>query len=79
MKYCEFLWVLDVLSKYYPKHYTHELTLLAEDIFKWLNNELPEDSSARVYLQNCFGTPADAFKAIWKELQILAAPFLHLN
>ncbi len=79
MKYLDLLFALDLLSKYYPKYYSHELMQLAEDVFKWLNNELPEDSSTLVYLKSCFDSPADAFKAIWKEIQLTAGPFLNLN
>lgn len=52
---------------------------MAEDIFKWLNNELPEDSSTLIYLKNCFGSPTEAFKAVWKEIQLMSGPFLNTN
>ena len=42
MKYVEFLLALDLLAKYYPKYHSHELLLLADDIWKWINNELRE-------------------------------------
>ena len=45
MKYLELLLALDALSRYYPKYYSNEFLQLAEVVFKWLNNELPEDSS----------------------------------
>jgi hypothetical protein len=70
---------LDLLSKYYPKYHSHELLSLADDIWKWLNNELPEDSSALVYLKSYFGSPADALRALWKEIQLMAGPFMNLN
>jgi hypothetical protein len=79
MKYLDLLFALDLLSKYYPKYYSHELLQLAEDVFKWLNNELPEDSSTLVYLKSCFDSPTDALKAIWKEIQLTAGPFINLN
>ena len=79
MKYIEFLWALDILSKYYPKYHSHEILLLADDIWKWLNNELPEGSSKLVYLKSIFGSPTEAFKAVWKEIQLMAGPYLHLN
>jgi hypothetical protein len=79
MKYFELLIALDLLSKYYPRYYSQELFSLAEDVLKWINNELPEDSSTMVYLKNCFGSPAEAFKSIWKDLQLTAGPFMNLN
>jgi hypothetical protein len=79
MKYIDFLWALDVLAKYYPRYQTSDLLMLADDVWKWLNNELPEDSSALVYLKNCFDSPADAFKAVWKEIQLISDPLLHQN
>lgn len=79
MKYLEFLLALDLLAKYYPKYHSHELLLLADDIWKWINNELPEDSSSLLYLKTYFNSPADAFRALWREIQLLAGPFLNLN
>lgn len=79
MKYIELLFALDLLSKYYPRYYSHELFSLAEDVFKWINNELPEDSSTLVYLKNCFGSPAEALKSVWKEIQLVAGPYLNPN
>jgi hypothetical protein len=79
MKYLELLFALDILSKYYPKYYSQELFSLAEDVFKWINNELPEDSSTLIYLKSCFGSPAEAFKAVWKEIQLMAGPYLNSN
>lgn len=79
MKYVEFLWALDLLSRYYPKYHSHELLLLADDIWKWINNELPEDSSSMVYLKKYFNSPAEALRAVLREIQMLAGPFLNLN
>lgn len=79
MKYIELLFALDLLSKYYPRYYSNELLLLAEDVFKWINNELPEDSSTLVYLRSCFGSPSEAMKLLWKEIQLLAGPHMHPN
>lgn len=79
MKYLEFLLALDMLAKYYPKYHSHELLLLADDIWKWINNELPEDSSSLLYLKTYFNSPADAFRALWREIQLLAGPFVNLN
>jgi hypothetical protein len=79
MKYVEFLWALDVLARYYPKYHSNELLLLADDILKWLNNELPEDSSKLVYLKSIFASPTDAVMILWREIQLLAGPFRFLN
>jgi hypothetical protein len=79
MKCIELLWALDLLSKYYPRCYSNEIILLADDIFKWLNNELPEDSSKLVYLKSCFDSPTEALKAVWKEIQLIAGPYLNIN
>jgi hypothetical protein len=79
MKYIELLFALDVLAKYYPRYYSNELFSLAEDVFKWLNDELPEDSSAMLYLRNCFDSPTDALRSIWREVQLLAEPLGEWN
>jgi hypothetical protein len=79
MKYFELLWTLDLLAKYYPRYYTTDLFILAEDIFKWLNDELPEDSSTLIYLQSCFESPTDALKTVWKEIQLLAGAYENAN
>jgi hypothetical protein len=79
MKYFELLLALDLLAKYYPRYYSHELISLAEDIFKWLNNELPEDSSTLIYLKSCFDSPTEALKAVWKEIQLMAGPYFNPN
>lgn len=79
MKYLELLFALEVLSRYYPKYYSQELFQLAEDVFKWLNNELPEDSSTLVYLKSCFSSPTEALKSIWKEVQLMSGPLGNLN
>ena len=79
MKYLELLWTVDLLAKYYPRYYSTDLLLLAEDVFKWLNDELPDDSSTLIYLQSCFDSPTDALKTVWKEIQLLAGPYENLN
>jgi hypothetical protein len=79
MRYIELLLALDLLSRCCPKYQSQEFLLLADDIFKWLNNELPEDSSAVQYLKDSFGSPAEALRAIWKEIQLLSSPLLNLN
>jgi hypothetical protein len=79
MKYIEVLWAMDFLYRYYPKYHSNELLLLADDIIKWFNNELPEDSSTLIYLKNCFKSPNDAIATIWKEVLLLAGSFTRLN
>lgn len=79
MKYVEFFLALDILSRYYPKYHSHELFIMADDIWKWINNELPEDSSSLIYLKKCFNSPAEALRALWREIQLRSEPFLHLN
>lgn len=53
--------------------------MLADDIWKWINNELPEDSSALVYLKKYFNSPGEAIRALWKEIQLRSDPFLNSN
>lgn len=79
MKYLDFLWVMDVLYRYYPRYYSNDLLLLADDVWKWMNNELPEDSSTLIYLKSCFKSPSEAMRAIWNELMLLAGPYMQLN
>jgi hypothetical protein len=79
MKYLDFLWMLDVLYRYYPRYHTNEILTMADDILKWFNNELPEDSSALIYLKSYFKSPSEALRAVWKEVQLLAGPYLFLN
>ena len=79
MKYLEFMWALDILCKYYPKYHSNEVLVLADDILKWFNNELPEDSSTLVYLKSCFSSPTEALRVVWKEVQLLAVPYLFKN
>jgi hypothetical protein len=79
MRYLDFLIALNALHKYYPRFYSNELLIMADDIWKWINDELPEDSSTLVYLKSCFDSPYDAFKALWKEVNLLAGPYLNWN
>lgn len=72
MKYLDFLWALDLLYRHYPKYHSNEILLLADDIWKWINNELPEDSSKLIYLKSCFNSPREAVMAVWKEIMLLA-------
>jgi len=79
VKYLDFIFALDFLYRYYPKYHSNELLLLADDILKWINNELPEDSSTLVYLKHSFKSPYHAINALWKEIALLAGPFSRLN
>jgi hypothetical protein len=78
-KYLDFLFALDILYRYYPKYHSNEILLLADDILKWLNNELPDDSSALIYLKSSFKSPYDALQCLWKEISLLVGPFSRLN
>ena len=78
-KYLDLLFALDFLYRYYPRYYSTEVILLAEDVLKWFNKELPEDSSALVYLKDYFNSPYDALNAIWKEISLLVGPFTRIN
>ena len=78
-KYLDFLFALDFLARYYPKYHSNELLILADDILKWLNNELPEDSSALIYLKRSFNSPYEALNALWKEITLLVGPFSRFN
>ena len=75
MKYVDFLWALELIQRYYPKSQSNEIFILADDIFKWINNELPEDSSAIVYLKSYFSSPREAMLAVWKEIILMADVF----
>lgn len=73
--YLDFLWALDLLYRHYPKYHSNEILVLADDIWKWINNELPEDSSKLIYLKSCFNSPREAMMAVWKEIILLADSF----
>jgi hypothetical protein len=75
MKYLDLLLATDWLSRYYPKYYGNELMLLADDIIKWFQGELPEDSSTLKYLKSLYDSPNDALRAIWKEMQLLTGHY----
>ncbi len=79
MKYIDLLLAMDLLYRYYPRYHSNELLILADDILKWINNELPEDSSALVYLKSCFASPYEAMGRIWEEISLLAGPFSRSN
>ena len=79
MKYLDFLWALDMLYRCYPRYHSHDLIILADDIWKWMNNELPENSSTLIYLKSCFNSPTDAFNAVWDEIRLLSDPHLNVN
>ncbi len=79
MKHLDFISALDLVCRFYPRHHSHELINLANDVLKWVNHELPEDSSTIIYLKTYFKSPSEALRAIWKEIQLLAGPFMNLN
>jgi len=75
MRYLDLLRASDWLKQYYPKYYSNELMLLVEDILKWFDNELPEDSSTLIYLKSLYNSPAEALLSIWKEIQLLMGSY----
>jgi hypothetical protein len=79
VKYLDLLFALDILHRYYPRYHSNELLLIAEDVLKWINNELPEDSSALIYLKSLFKSPYDAMNALSKEVWLILGPFTRLN
>lgn len=79
MRYIDLIFALDFLYRYYPKYHSNELIMLAEDILKWVNNELPEDSSTLIYLKSCFNSPYEAFTAVWKEIWVIAGSLSNIR
>lgn len=79
IRYLDLLFALDILARCYPRYHSNEVLLLAEDVLKWINNELPEDSSALIHLKSLFSSPYDALNALWKEIMLLLGPFTRLN
>lgn len=75
MKYLDLLWATDWLSRYHPKYYASELLSMADDILKWFDEELPEDSSTLIYLKSLYDSPTEALLAIWKEIQLLTGAY----
>jgi hypothetical protein len=78
-KYLDFIFALDILYRYYPKYHSNELLIMADDILKWMRNELPDDSSALLHLKASFKTPYEALQALWKEISLLAGPLSKPN
>jgi hypothetical protein len=78
-KYLDFIIALDLLYRHYPKYHSNELLILADDILKWMRNDLPDDSSALVYLKASFKSPYDALQSVLKEIALLVDPFPRLN
>ena len=74
MKYLDLLWAMDWLKRYYPKYYSNELTLLVDDILKWFDEELPEDSSTLAYLKSLYQSPSEALAEVGKEIQLISGP-----
>lgn len=75
MKYLDLLWASDWLRQYYPRYDSTELMILVDDIIKWVQDELPEDSSTLIYLKSLYSSPSEALRSIWKEIQILMGPY----
>jgi hypothetical protein len=79
MKYLELLWAMDWLKRYYPKYYSSELLLLVDDILKWFEEELPEDSSTLIYLKSLYQSPSEAMMDVGKEIQLISGPSVSEN
>jgi hypothetical protein len=79
MSYFDFVYILDLLARNYPRYHTTDLLVLADDILKWFNHDLPSDSSTIIYLQSLYENPHTAIQSVWKEIQLMAAPYLSLN
>ncbi len=71
MKYLDLLLATDWLSRYHPKYYASELMALTDDILKWFDEELPEDSSTLAYLKSLYHSPDEAMQDIGDEIQLL--------
>jgi hypothetical protein len=79
MKYIDLICTLDLIARSYPRYYSSEVFLLADDILKWINNELPQDSSTLHYLQSIYDSPTIALKSIWNDIQLFAGPYISIN
>jgi hypothetical protein len=79
MSYFDFVHMLDLLARYYPRYHSTELLLLADDILKWVNHDLPKDSSTLAYLQSLYESPHVAIRSVWQEIQLMAGPYLSIN
>jgi hypothetical protein len=75
MKYLDLLWASEWLRQYYPKYDSSELMILLDDIIKWFQDELPEDSSRLIYLKSLHNSPTEALRSIWKEIQLLMGAY----
>ena len=79
MNYFELLQMLDVLARNYSRYHSSEMILLAEDVWRWLNSELPADSSTVVFLSKYFSSPQEAAKEMSEQLRLLMAHYSRLN
>lgn len=75
MTYIDLLSVSSWLKEYYPHYDKNELTVLLDDVLKWLQNELPEDSSTLTYLKNIYTSQSEAVQNIWSELQLFLGSY----
>jgi len=72
MKYADFIFSLDLLHRLNPNYYSSELLLLADDVLRWVNDELTQDNSALIYLRHLYNSPKEAIEDIWPKIQLLA-------
>lgn len=77
--YQELVQLLDILGRNYSRYHSNEMILLAEDVWRWLNSDLPADSSAAVFLSKYFNSPQEAAKEMSNQLRLLIAHYVNLN
>ncbi len=77
--YFELVQLLDVLARNYSKYHSSEMIMLAEDVWRWLNQDLPDDSSAAVFLSKYFSSPQEAAREMSEQLRLLIAHYSRLN
>jgi len=66
--YTDFLSSLDQLNRLYPGYYRSELLLLSDDVVRWFNGELGQDSSALSYLSKFYRTPREAMQDLMEKI-----------
>jgi len=77
--YYELLQLLDILARNYSRYHSSEMILLAEDVWRWLNQELPADSSTVKFLCKYYHSPQQAAKEMSEQLRLLIAHYSRLN
>jgi hypothetical protein len=79
MKYPDFIMSLDILQRMYPKYYSNELLILADDVLRWLGEEFPQDSSALAYLKSIYDSPYEALEDVWTKIQLILGAIMDVN